>query len=120
MADTEKAPAEKTTATATETAAAQALKAKEQEGMTKAEIRAAETTKAQEKQADETAQALEDNRDDNELHVTSDLVQAAPRLFGVAPEVAIGACHFAGLEMTQEITAGDLAEHIRSFMDQPA
>lgn len=118
MADTEKTPAEDKP-TAVETAAAQVLKAKEQQGMTKEEIRAAETTRMQEKQADETAQALQEDQD-NELHVAADLVQAAPRLFGVAPEVAIGACYAAGLEMTEEITAGDLGEHIRSFMDQPA
>lgn len=118
MADTEKS---EDKPTAVETAAAQVIKAKEQQGMTKEEAQAADTTRAQEKQADETAKALQENkREDNELHVIGDLVQAAPRLFGVAPEVAIGACHFAGLEMTQEVTAGDLGEHIRSFMDQPA
>lgn len=108
-------------ATAAETAAAQAVKASQQKGMTKEEIRAQETTRAQEKQSEETARALEENRrEDNEMHQVSDLMAASSRLYGVAPEVVAGACHHAGLEMTQEVTAGDLQAHIRSFLDQPA
>lgn len=117
MADeTEKAPK----VTAAETAAAQAVKATQQKGMTAAERAAADTTEVNEKQADETAQLLDNPREDNELHLVSDLMAASSRLYGVAPEVVAGAVHLAGLEMTTEIRSEDLATHIRSFMDQPA
>lgn len=119
--DKDKTSAEEKPATAAETAATQAVKASQQKGMTKEEIRAQETTRIQGKQSEETAQALEENRrEDNEMHLVSDLMASSQRLYGVAPEVVAGACHHAGLEMTQEATAGDLQAHIRSFLDQPA
>lgn len=107
-------------ATAAETAAAQAVKATQQKGLTAEERAAQDTTRNIEKQGAETHQLLDDPRNDNELHQISDLMAASSRLYGVAPEVVAGACHLAGLEMTNEVTSDDLATHIRSFLDQPA
>jgi primosomal protein N' len=107
------------TTTAAENAAAQALKAVAHEGMTEEEARADDRAVQQHKQRRETEKALKKAQSE-ELHVAADLMPASSLLFGVPPEVVAGAIHFAGLEMTDEITTGDLATHIKSFMDQPA
>src|SRR4051812_13487671 len=106
------------TVTAAEAAAA-ALQAVSNTGMTEEEAKDdAKALKLGKQKRD--AELARKKAVADELHVASDLMAAATRLYGVPPEVVAGAMHNAGLEMTDELTIGDLETHIKSFMDQPA
>lgn len=107
-------------ATATETAAAQALTQVEEQGMTPEEVHAGRIRGQQAEQGHVVEELLQNPPKDDEYHTVSDLMASSSRLFGLPPEMVAGAAHHAGLEMTDEVSVVDLAHHVKAYMALPA